>query len=465
MANIDLLDVLYSKHLSPKDFNFELLNVPPLCMYLSDEDIHNLHEIATSVKLTPYIKKKYAMIDNIMKARGFKRFSAGTNRVVYSYLEDQRFLAKIAVDRVGLQDNPLEYKNQQFLRPYVAKTFHVSKCGTVALSERVLPVKNLMEFREIASDVFDILVGKFLGEYVVQDVGTKYFMNWGIRMGFGPVLLDYPYVYVLDGKKLFCSKEDPVTRIVCNGEIDYDAGFNSLICTKCGKTYLAINLKDDSDDNKIIIQGGNKMKVKLMKGDEVIHSSDMTTTKCIERDTNSKPKRSYEDRFNFTVKTTEVAPKDQALKRNRNRIPDKVKTNTSTTKVEDGSVDKNTHSADIESMPANDTKDSGTDTAEDEISENITVYHADHSSSSSFTLQRDSKGRSLPRNPVNVIDDSQQETMPNTDDDDYEAYYDKFGKVDGSRNHRPRRERDPRDDHPIDQKRHRGGVIRKLPKV
>lgn len=207
------------------------------------------------------------------------------------------------------------------------------------------------------------------------------------------------------------------------------------------------------------------MKVKLMKGDEVIHSSDMTTTKCIERDTNSKPKRSYEDRFNFTVKTTEVAPKDQALKRNRNRLPDKVKANTSTTKVEDESVNKNTHSADIESMPANDTKDSGTDTAEDEISENISVYHVDHSPSSSITLQRDSKGRSLPRNPVNVIDDSQQETMPNTDDDDYEAYYDKFGKVDGSRNHRPRRERDPRDDHPIDQKRHRGGVIRKLPKV
>ena len=67
MANIDLLDVLYSKHLSPKDFNFELLNVPPLCMYLSDEDIHNLHEIATSVKLTPYIKKKYAMIDKLFR--------------------------------------------------------------------------------------------------------------------------------------------------------------------------------------------------------------------------------------------------------------------------------------------------------------------------------------------------------------------------------------------------------------
>ena len=35
----------------------------------------------------------------------------------------------------------------------------------------------------------------------MADIGTNFFMNWGIRPGFGPVLLDYPYVYELDGNK------------------------------------------------------------------------------------------------------------------------------------------------------------------------------------------------------------------------------------------------------------------------
>ncbi len=33
-----------------------------------------------------------------------------------------------------------------------------------------------------------------IGEYVVADIGTKYFMNWGVRKFGNPVLLDYPYL-------------------------------------------------------------------------------------------------------------------------------------------------------------------------------------------------------------------------------------------------------------------------------
>lgn len=179
MAKIDILDILRMKRSSPMEFNFDNLWIPPMNYYLSPYDIESLRRIATSLKLSSKIELKYKMIDDIMKFRGFKRFSAGTNRVVYSFLEDDRFLVKIAVDKVGMQDNPLEYKNQFLLKPYVTKMFYTSPCGTVGFCERVLPIKSKDEFKEIASDVFDILLNKILGKYVVEDVGTKFFMNWG----------------------------------------------------------------------------------------------------------------------------------------------------------------------------------------------------------------------------------------------------------------------------------------------
>ena len=269
---IDVLDILRAKKMSPMEDHFERICLSlPMTFYLSPQDIEALRKIATSVKLAGKIREKYKMIDDIMRARGFKRFAAGTNRVVYSFYEDPSFLVKIAVDRVGMQDNPMEYQNQFFLKPYVAKMFCISPCGTVGFAERVIPIKNIAEFKEIASDVFDILVTKFLGKYVVEDVGTKYFMNWGIRIGHGPVLLDYPYVYKLDGKKLYCNEFLPDFNCICNGEIDYNSGFNHLVCGRCGKIYLAVDLRDDTPDNKkIIAKGGYSMKVQLVRGNEVV---------------------------------------------------------------------------------------------------------------------------------------------------------------------------------------------------
>lgn len=270
MAKVDVLDILRAKKASPLEFNFDSLWIPPIYCYLLPQDIEALRKIATSIKLSSKLEQKYQMIDNIMRARGFKRFSAGTNRVVYSCQNDDRFVVKIAIDKVGMQDNPREYENQFLLKPYVTKMFYISPCGTVGFAERVLPIKNRGEFKEIASDVFDILVHRILGKYVVEDVGVKYFMNWGIRFGQSPVLLDYPYVYKLDGKKLFCTKQDPITGIRCDGEIDYDSGFNHLVCTRCGKVYLASDLRDNSIDNKIIIKGGTQMKIALKEGDTII---------------------------------------------------------------------------------------------------------------------------------------------------------------------------------------------------
>ena len=101
-----------------------------------------------------------------------------------------------------------------------------------------------------------------VGKYVLEDFGTKFMYNWGIRRGFGPVLLDYPEIYELDGSKITCFAQlDDGT--ICGGEIDYDEGFNFLYCTKCGTRYRAIDLaKDQKPNSGMLTLAGTKGEIK-----------------------------------------------------------------------------------------------------------------------------------------------------------------------------------------------------------
>lgn len=272
MAKADLLSILYSKEKSPLEFKFDSMWIPSMYNFLTPQDIKELHYLASSAKFSSKIDFKYKEIDRIMTNRGFRKFHCGTNRIVYSYLEDQSFLVKIALDKVGLSDNPAEYRNQFLLKPFVTKVFEVSPCGTVATVERVEPITSREEFMSVAEDIFDLMNQCIIGKYVLEDVGTKYFMNWGLRKGFGAVLLDYTYVYELDGNKLFCNKFVPENGQICNGVIDYDAGFNNLICSKCGKRYLAKDLERSVKEKLIILkeEGEIDMKISLKRGNETV---------------------------------------------------------------------------------------------------------------------------------------------------------------------------------------------------
>lgn len=271
MAEANIFNILYSQSRTPFDFDFDKLWKPSMYNYLYPGDIEQLYKIATSIQYSSKMRKKYKAIDNIMKARGFAKLGAGTNRVVYKYLEDQSFVMKIAVDEVGLKDNPREFVNQNLLKPFVTKVFEVSPCGTVAMVERVDPITSRQEFVSISDDIFNLITKKIIGKYVLADIGTKYFMNYGLRKGFGAVLLDFPYVYELDGNKLYCNKPDINTGLPCGGTIDYDEGFNDLICTKCGKTFYAEHLETDNKDKNILIkdEGEIEMKITIKKNGEV----------------------------------------------------------------------------------------------------------------------------------------------------------------------------------------------------
>lgn len=304
-----------SKQVDPIKFQFDIMQIPPISYFLSDQDVAALRDIATSLRLSAKIDVKRKMMDDIMRRRGFKRFQAGTNRIIYKFEESQAFVAKVAIDRVGMKDNPNEFRNQEILKPFVAKTFHVSECGTVALSERVEPIIRPSEFEMIAEDIYELITNRILGLYVMEDIGTKYFMNWGTRVGFGPVLLDYPYLFELDGDKLVCNVTDPITGIPCGGEIDYDAGFNELICKKCGKRYLARDLKRNIVENKVIMDtiiGGGKypMIVQVKRGDEVISTSD-SNSDTIVKPHMRKVKKNRLNKKEFDVVIANYRPQGQ----------------------------------------------------------------------------------------------------------------------------------------------------------
>lgn len=265
-----ILNIIKSKDVTISEFQYDKLSAPPIKYFFDDFDINRLYQIATSLRYSAKPQVKYQEIDKIMKSRGFVKLGAGTNRVVYRHQELDTIVAKIAMDDVGLGDNPKEFINQQYLKPFCAKTFEVTPNGVLAFSERVNPITNREEFLSIAEDVFELLTEFIVGKYVVDDMGSHYFMNYGIRKGFGPVIHDYSTIFILDGNKLFCMKEDKnSTTGRCEGEIDYDAGYNNLYCKKCGRIYRAYELAKKIDTKELITRpngGKYKMKVTISGG-------------------------------------------------------------------------------------------------------------------------------------------------------------------------------------------------------
>lgn len=252
MARADILSRLYSSRRPANKFNFDMLTGPPVSSLLSPYDIQQIWDINNDPRLNTKLKERLNYIDTIMRGRGLTRITQGTNRACYKYYEDQSFILKTAISKPGFNDSPREMYNQHRLKPFVTKCFDVTANGIIGSFERVQDITSAEQFKSIADDVFTLLNDHIIGKYVMADIGTKYFRNYGIRLGFGPVILDYPMLFEVDGDKLFCNAVNRYTGEVCGGQIDYDAGFNNLYCEKCGKMYLANELEKKVTSGDVI---------------------------------------------------------------------------------------------------------------------------------------------------------------------------------------------------------------------
>ena len=61
-----------------------------------------------------------------------------------------------------------------------------------------------------ASEIFDLTLSILNKGYIMEDIGGNFYKNWGVRIGFGPVILDYPYIYEVNWSNLKCTFIDPV---------------------------------------------------------------------------------------------------------------------------------------------------------------------------------------------------------------------------------------------------------------
>lgn len=255
------------------DEYYDSLQAPPLSALLMPQDLDAIHRVITSAKLSGNGEKRIFAIRDIMARRGFTQLAGGTNRSVFTHPNYPHIAVKVAIDNVGIHDNPAEYNNQFILKPYCTKCFEVSADGAVGVFEKVGRIRNSVEFYQMWDDIYS-LCEYFITEkeLLLEDFGIKFFMNWGIRYGYGPVLLDFPYVYDIDWDKLHCDRPND-DGTICNGNIDYDDRFDFLVCEKCGKRYRAVDIAKKREVGKGVltkILGGKKMQITLKRGNEVI---------------------------------------------------------------------------------------------------------------------------------------------------------------------------------------------------
>lgn len=240
-----LLDINgFNNEIKFPEFNWNVLSKPPILSYIPYQVLQELENIVNSVRLMNNPTKKYKLEEELLKPLGIYHLASGTNRRAFYSEYDPEIVFKIASDKIGRNDNLSELEIQQFIKPFCPKVYDVLPTGLVSLQERVEPMTQ-SDFKNIyAGDIFDNIFTLLYCGYVMEDVGSNFFKNWGIRYGFGPVVLDFPYVYKLDWSKLRCSFIDPRTGVMCDGYLDYDyhSGMNELCCTKCGTRYSARSL-------------------------------------------------------------------------------------------------------------------------------------------------------------------------------------------------------------------------------
>ena len=238
---------------------WESLRVMPILSYIPGEVIVKLHQIMLSGRLMNKPAEKFKMMNDLLAPFRFKPLASGTNRRTFYCEYDSRVILKVATDTVGRTANIREYNVQSIVKPFCPKIFELGYDGVLILSERVEKMTEEQYRKIYASDIFDVIVNLLKKGFIVEDIGSNFFKNFGVRMGFGPVIVDFGDIYKVDYRKLKCHRIIDLEGNICGGAIDYDytKGMSEIVCTKCGTRYSAKYLEDLDPSRKKIVQGGS----------------------------------------------------------------------------------------------------------------------------------------------------------------------------------------------------------------
>lgn len=283
LARLETINRLtsYNESLKFTISDWNKMSKPPLISYVPPNVIEQVRQVVDSVRLMNLPSKKYKMVNEILSPLGIKPLASGTNRRTFYVEYDPSVVIKIASDRVGKRDNLSEFRLQEVVKPFCTKTFDVTPDGVMSLVERVETMTSYQFKYVYTGDIFDFIMLILDRGYIMEDIGGNFHKNWGLRVGFGPVILDYPYVFEVDYTKLRCSFVDPITKEKCDGYLDYDysKGMSEIVCTKCGTRYSARSLAIEYNKESIINTRkrdnemplfNNTMKVFIKRGDKIV---------------------------------------------------------------------------------------------------------------------------------------------------------------------------------------------------
>lgn len=337
-----VLDILHSEPMTNADFDWDMLTPDmPILQLIPQEAIDFIKNLITSPRYAGNPKYREKTIDQVMGQFGFTHYAGGTNRLVYTHPATPRMIFKVALDGIGIKDNPAEFYNQKFLKPFCTKVFECSPCGTIASFQKVHPIMSKLEFDSVYNDYYRLIWYNIIGKFVMDDIGDNFFKNFGIWDNHFVVILDFPYMYELDGSKLYCNAIlDNGSR--CHGEIDYSPGFIELVCTKCGRKYRAGDLAKSPENRGVLIrrEGGARMKINLKRGNEVIKSFD--TTKSVEylsKENVSKKNNKFSKSNGIKVKITKIKSTTNENIKDKNV---EIENNTDNTNVDNNETKKDT---------------------------------------------------------------------------------------------------------------------------
>ena len=102
----ELMNVMYGGTTTLEQFNWDKMRTVPILSLMSMQDIDYIRKLILSPRYSGNNKYKMDKIDEVMHFRGFTRFAGGTNRLVYIHPAAPNAVFKVAIDSVGITDNP-----------------------------------------------------------------------------------------------------------------------------------------------------------------------------------------------------------------------------------------------------------------------------------------------------------------------------------------------------------------------